>query len=417
MSIEAVSWVLKLEIARSSEKFVMVCLANYADKSGICYPSVQTLCRDTGQDRKTVTCNLKRLCEKGLLRDTGRRIGATGRVTVYQLVGMPFASAVHYTFKVTNLETGEFHIGSRSFYGDPELDVYRGSSKWVMDMLGRGIALHREVLHVFDNLPAAQTAELGLFREASGNPLCRNEQAPRNSPRDLQESYSGNAPQNDGPSNSPKNGTIANTSVFPANTPVFPPNTPVFGRKQAQKRCIEPSEEPSEESSSKPTKEKFAKRTSALVSASVTIELPDWLPEPTWKDWMNHRALVKAPLTQRSAELCLDKLAKMREEGHDPVAAIEQSVLSGKWTDLYPPRKQSFDPMNLTAFDDQSRPAKFNAGVYVNSGAAYAHIRAPKFDPTAYVNSGVAYPNHAPSSDMADPLTIDGQFIERHWQL
>lgn len=82
------------------------------------------------------------------------------------------------------------------------------------------------------------------------------------------------------------------------------------------------------------------------------IELPIWLPDDVWRDWVAHRKAVKAPLSLRAAELCLRKLDRFRQQGHDPVEVIEQSILSGKWTDLYPiksdlPRSPSsarFDP-------------------------------------------------------------------------
>lgn len=365
MSIGAMAWVLKLEVGRSSEKFILVCLANYADERGICYPSTETLVRDTGQDRKTVTLNLQRLCESGLLRDTGRRIGVTGRVPVYQLVGMPSASAVHYTYKVTNLETGEFYIGVRSFYADPELDVYRGSSKWVVDMLGRDIPLHREVLEVFDNPVEAQAAELRLFREVSSDPMCRNEQAPRGAPREMRDAYDVNAPKNGVIPNTPKNGAVGNTPVFPTNTPVFPANTPVFPAQSPQKRGTEPSVEPLENPPEKPPTKKAAKKAKVAPARPVVV-LPEWLPESTWNDWVAHREGISLPLSQRAAELCIRHLAKMMAAGQDPVAVIEQSVRNGKWSDLYPvkpdqqqqqggpasPRKPQFNPMNSGAFDD-----------------------------------------------------------------
>ncbi|HEX7113745.1 MAG TPA: helix-turn-helix domain-containing protein [Steroidobacter sp.] len=85
MSIQAISWALKQRIAKSSEKFVLVVLCNYADEQGICYPSITALCADTGQNRKTVIANLKSLTASGRIRDTGRRAGSTGQIVVYQI--------------------------------------------------------------------------------------------------------------------------------------------------------------------------------------------------------------------------------------------------------------------------------------------------------------------------------------------
>jgi Helix-turn-helix domain len=62
-------------------------MCNYADESGICYPSVAALGRDTAQDRKTVISNIHSLVAGGYLKDTGDRIGQTRGVIVYQIQG------------------------------------------------------------------------------------------------------------------------------------------------------------------------------------------------------------------------------------------------------------------------------------------------------------------------------------------
>lgn len=69
--------------------------------------------------------------------------------------------------------------------------------------------------------------------------------------------------------------------------------------------------------------------------ASVCVELPDWLPQAAWDDWLAHRKAMKAPFTQRAAELSIAVLGRLQGEGHDPVAVINESVLRG-WTGLFP---------------------------------------------------------------------------------
>jgi hypothetical protein len=85
VSVQAISWALKQPIAKSSEKFVLVVMCNYADENGCCYPSITALSAATAQDRKTVIANLKSLSAAGKISDTGRRVGATGQVVVYQI--------------------------------------------------------------------------------------------------------------------------------------------------------------------------------------------------------------------------------------------------------------------------------------------------------------------------------------------
>lgn len=99
----------------------------------------------------------------------------------------------------------------------------------------------------------------------------------------------------------------------------------------------------------------------ARASRAVEIDLPEWLPDDVWQDWVEHRKAVKAPLTKRAAELCLRKLDRLRVEGHCPIAVIEQSVITGKWTDLYPVKNDRLAP-------------------------AAGSNRSSSFDPVAYVN-------------------------------
>lgn len=71
-------------------------------------------------------------------------------------------------------------------------------------------------------------------------------------------------------------------------------------------------------------------------AAPAAPVLPDWLPRDSWDEWVEYRASIKAALTPKAAQLSIKKLAKLYAEGHDPVAVIDQSIFSGKWTDLYP---------------------------------------------------------------------------------
>lgn len=88
VSVEAITWALKLPIKQSSAKFVLTVLANCASgDTWLAFPSVGYLAEATGQDRKTVVTNLARLREWGLIEDSGRRMGDTKQVIVYRLRG------------------------------------------------------------------------------------------------------------------------------------------------------------------------------------------------------------------------------------------------------------------------------------------------------------------------------------------
>lgn len=77
--ISAKCWVLK-ELS-SSEKFVLVSLADQANDSGVCWPSVGSISLRTALTDRTVQKAMKSLIERGLLTRNERR----GRSTVYNV--------------------------------------------------------------------------------------------------------------------------------------------------------------------------------------------------------------------------------------------------------------------------------------------------------------------------------------------
>jgi len=85
VSVEAISWAFQQPIKHSTAKFVLVAMASHADADMMCWPSTAHVCQLTGQDRKTVLENMKRLRDWGYIEDTGKRKGGTGSVPVYRL--------------------------------------------------------------------------------------------------------------------------------------------------------------------------------------------------------------------------------------------------------------------------------------------------------------------------------------------
>ena len=63
--------------------------------------------------------------------------------------------------------------------------------------------------------------------------------------------------------------------------------------------------------------------------------LPDWLPVREWEAFKNFRRKIKHTLTDEAIPIALQELAKLRGEGHDPVAVLNQSILRG-WRGLFP---------------------------------------------------------------------------------
>lgn len=109
------------------------------------------------------------------------------------------------------------------------------------------------------------------------------------------------------------------------------------------------------------TKKTSEKTKRARVKTSsfdpTAIELPDWMPVDTWSMWARYRAETKKPITADGARLQLGKLAKLRDEGHDPVNVIEAAI-ENRWQGLYVPKDGS-------TLRRRSKPAPVDPDGYV----------------------------------------------------
>lgn len=86
MSIQALSQAFKLDVKPSLKKFVLMCFANYTTEYGTTWCSNETLMQMTGMDTKTVNKWTRELEADGVLMDTGKRGGTTGKIKVYKIV-------------------------------------------------------------------------------------------------------------------------------------------------------------------------------------------------------------------------------------------------------------------------------------------------------------------------------------------
>lgn len=70
----------------------------------------------------------------------------------------------------------------------------------------------------------------------------------------------------------------------------------------------------------------------------LVASLPDWLPVEAWNAWLEVRAKSRAPNTASALSIALKKLERLKAEGHDPSAVLENAALRG-WRGLFaPPR-------------------------------------------------------------------------------
>lgn len=68
--------------------------------------------------------------------------------------------------------------------------------------------------------------------------------------------------------------------------------------------------------------------------------LPSWIPQETWDAFVEmRRKTLKKPPTDFALNLILRELFKLRDQGHDPLACLESSIVNG-YMDVYPPKEK-----------------------------------------------------------------------------
>ena len=88
MSIDATRWAWAAPVNNSSQRLVLLSLADRAGEEHTAWPSMERLASDTVLNLKTVKKVVTELIELGLILDTGKRTGPTGRVRILELVGV-----------------------------------------------------------------------------------------------------------------------------------------------------------------------------------------------------------------------------------------------------------------------------------------------------------------------------------------
>jgi uncharacterized protein YdaU (DUF1376 family) len=70
------------------------------------------------------------------------------------------------------------------------------------------------------------------------------------------------------------------------------------------------------------------------IKTDTSPPIPSWLPVDTWEVYQEHRRAMRAPLTRRAVILCLKKLGQLRDQGNNPKAVLEQSIVNG-WKGVF----------------------------------------------------------------------------------
>lgn len=88
VSIDATRWAWTAPVSNSSQRLVLLSLADRAGEEHTAWPSIERLAKDTVLDKKTVQKVILELINLGLVEDTGERTGPTRRVRVLKLNGV-----------------------------------------------------------------------------------------------------------------------------------------------------------------------------------------------------------------------------------------------------------------------------------------------------------------------------------------
>lgn len=117
MSLDATIWAFKAEVKTSSQRLVLLALADRAGESHKCYPSIKRMVKDTVLNRKTVIKVLDELEAISLIRFTGEITG--NGVKVYQLIGVMGREEIELTnpkkgTSTNNGTSSNFGTGSKN---------------------------------------------------------------------------------------------------------------------------------------------------------------------------------------------------------------------------------------------------------------------------------------------------------------
>jgi hypothetical protein len=100
-------------------------------------------------------------------------------------------------------------------------------------------------------------------------------------------------------------------------------------------------------------------------------QLPGWVPLPAWREFFRHREAIGKPLSIPAVRQVVKRLVQLREEGHDLVASLEQTVAAGLSL-----------PVTPTGAGQGARASPGRARAAVDRVQAHIDAATPPPDPT-----------------------------------
>ncbi len=98
-----------------------------------------------------------------------------------------------------------------------------------------------------------------------------------------------------------------------------------------------------------PTTPKPKSKAKAPAPANA-VALPGWVPTEAWAGFVEMRTQKRKPLTPRAIQLIVKELGKLREEGEDVGAILDQSTRNS-WQDVFPLKENGKNGKRESAFD------------------------------------------------------------------
>ena len=106
------------------------------------------------------------------------------------------------------------------------------------------------------------------------------------------------------------------------------------------------------------------------------IALPGYVDKEAWDGFEDMRRTIKKPLTVRAAKLILYELQRIKDAGHCPNAALDQST-NHCWADVYPSKDKPIEAARCSeAEKTQQYLAEQSAHRDPQAGARIAEIRS-----------------------------------------
>jgi hypothetical protein len=79
-----------------------------------------------------------------------------------------------------------------------------------------------------------------------------------------------------------------------------------------------------------------------IAQLKLVSQLPDYIPEQEWRDYLEMRRRKKKPLLESTQERVFEKLWRLKNDGHPVGLVLRQSVDMG-WVGLFAPSRAYLD--------------------------------------------------------------------------